>query len=190
MSTVSSLATHRTTGTTTRSKPLRAALLITMVLFTAGLLTGFFSLSDLSGLEGATPGESAQWSFWIILTRNLGAATLMYSGVVTFGLTTLVTLPLLGLYVGATMRIGVEAVGWATLTGAVGLYAPFEFAGVLVAAAGGLYPALDVLSRRRGDSGRARAYVRTMPRSLALLGIGVALILVGAALEMLLIHQS
>ena len=109
-------------------------------LFVAGFLVGYESISRVPATlqDTAGAGQDHDGSFGAIVVRNLGAAALLYSGVLTGGLLTGTSLALLSVYVGATAKIGVLNVGAAALVGAAGWYAGLEFLGCLVAAAAGL----------------------------------------------------
>lgn len=103
--------------------------------------------------------------FTQILARNLGAALVLYSGVVTLGRTTVIGSGILALYIGATVSLGLNSVGGATLFADVIWYVPFEFLGLVMAATAGLQP------RRTGgppheERARVCRLVRRLPRAL------------------------
>lgn len=169
-----------------RARSVAVSLALTSLLFLAGLLIGYQSLQAFAQLAKETPAAEG-WNFGTIALRNLGVACLLYSGAITAGAATVVTLPLLGLYVGATAKIGVVTAGVQPLVGSVLWYVPFEFLGCLVAAAAGIYPVVTALRRRRPGHGAIPMYVAALPGSMALFAAGAALILCGAAIEAVLI---
>lgn len=127
--------------------------------------------------------------FTQILARNLGAALVLYSGVVTLGLTTLIGSGILALYIGATVSLGLNSVGGATLFADVIWYVPFEFLGLVMAATAGLQPAAGLASRlMKNEPVSIGSFVDSLARSLGTLLIAVALIVLGAAIEGILIQ--
>ncbi|WP_426120449.1 hypothetical protein [Kocuria sp. LHG3120] len=158
-------------------------------LFVAGFLVGYESISRVPATlqDTAGAGQDHDGSFGAIVVRNLGAAALLYSGVLTGGLLTGTSLALLSVYVGATAKIGVLNVGAAALVGAAGWYAGLEFLGCLVAAAAGLLPLTAALTARR--HGLVRSYLTALPASLGVLALAVALLLAAAGIEAALIAR-
>jgi uncharacterized membrane protein SpoIIM required for sporulation len=124
-----------------------------------------------------------------ILLRNLGAALVLYSGVVTLGLTTLVAGGILALYVGATVALGVNSVGVAQLLADVAWYVPFEFSGLVLAAAAGLQPAFGAARLVLLHKGKISltSLQRDLSASLRTLSVGSAFITVAAVIESVLI---
>ncbi|STX07826.1 hypothetical protein [Kocuria rosea] len=158
-------------------------------LFVAGFLVGYESISRVPATlqDTAGAGQDHDGSFGAILVRNLGAAALLYSGVLTGGLLTGTSLALLSVYVGATAKIGVLNVGAAALAGAAGWYAGLEFLGCLVAAAAGLLPLTAALTARR--HGLMRSYLTALPASLGVLALAATLLLAAAGIEAALIAR-
>jgi len=159
--------------------------------FVAGLLVGWSSVAQT---PAAPPGDSAAgapWTLGAILARNLGAAALLYSGVLTCGLSSGVSLAVLSAYVGATAKVGVLNVGAGAVLGSAGWYAGPELLGCLAAAAAGLHPVTAAL--RAGPSGsagaRVRRYLAALPGSLCLFAAAVVLLLVAAGVEAALIAR-
>ncbi|TDL40929.1 hypothetical protein [Kocuria rosea] len=162
---------------------------VATALFVAGFLVGYESISRVPATlqDTAGAGQDHDGSFGSIVVRNLGAAALLYSGVLTGGLLTGTSLALLSVYVGATAKIGVLNVGAAALVGAAGWYAGLEFLGCLVAAAAGLLPLTAALTARR--NGLVRSYLTALPASLGVLALAVALLLAAAGIEAALIAR-
>lgn len=170
------------------------ALGLSLALFIGGLLIGYSSFQEVPAFlrDADAAGGASGWSFWTILTRNLGAIALMYSGVATAGILSVVTLASVSLYIGATAKIGTLTSGAGALAADVGLYAPVEFLGCLLAAAAGLYPVVSAFtpSSQAIHGGPVHAYLRAVPRSLLLFALGGLLILLGAGLEALTLLQQ
>ncbi|XAS64451.1 hypothetical protein ACOM2C_14650 [Pseudarthrobacter sp. So.54] len=185
---MSSLVRSAITPTRVDAKVLAVSLTLSAVLFAAGLLIGYFSLPSFQSLGDDAPAAQS-WNFGTLVLRNMGAACLLYVGAVTGGSATLITLPLVGLYVGATAKIGVVTAGGAALLTSVAWYVPFEFLGCLAAAAGGLYPLVATLRRRRTGARTWPTYTSALAGSLLLFAAGTVLILCGAAIEAFIITQ-
>ncbi len=127
---------------------------------------------------------------------NLATVLLLFSGVVTGGLTTVVAALLVATFVGATLHVGVAASGW-DLLGQVGAYAPLEFAGMLLAAAAGLVPVVSAALPPRPATGATATtavgpgaparYVAAVGPALVLLVPAVALVALGAVVEALVV---
>jgi uncharacterized membrane protein SpoIIM required for sporulation len=128
--------------------------------------------------------------FLQILGRNAGAALVLYSGVVTLGLTTLVGSGVLALYVGATVSLGVHSVGGASLVADVVWYVPFEFFGLVMAATAGFQPTAGLARRLvlKNEPVTVRSFIDDMARSLGTLLIAITLIVLGAVIEAVLIQ--
>lgn len=151
-----------------------------------------FATIDVSWISDArNMGGSPLYStdFLHILGRNLGAAMVLYSGVVTLGLTTLVSSGVLALYVGATVALGLHSVGGQALFADVMWYVPFEFLGLVLAATAGLQPAAGLAGRLIARQPvTVTSFVRDISRSLGTLLLAVILIVLGAAIEGLVIQ--
>lgn len=157
--------------------------------FAAGLLVGWWSVLEAPAAPPGTPADAPGWTLGTILARNLGAAALLYSGVLTCGLSTAVSLAVLSAYVGATAKVGVLNVGAGAVLGSAGWYAGPEFLGCLVAAAAGLHPAATAL-RARSSGAPVRRYLAALPVSLGLFAAAVVLLLVAAGVEAALIARA
>lgn len=128
--------------------------------------------------------------FLHILTRNVGAALVLYSGVATLGLTTLLGAGILALYVGATVSLGVHSVGGGSLVADVIWYVPFEFLGLVMAATAGFQPAAGLARRLvvKNEPATLRSFIDDMARSLGTLLIALVLIVLGATIEAIVIQ--
>ena len=151
-----------------------------------------YAALDVSWIaDNAAFEESSLFSggFLQILMRNAGAALVLYSGVVTLGLTTLVAGGILALYVGATVSLGVHSIGVAQLASDVALYVPLEFGGLVLAATAGLQPACGAVRLVLIDRDKISlaSLHRDFADSLRTLALALALILVAAAIEATLI---
>ena len=125
--------------------------------------------------------------FLTILGRNLGAGLLLFSGYATFGTTTVLGLLFISSWVGSGSAAIAAETGLAEVDPWVLTYLPFEFAGLLGIAVGGLLPISSMVRRSARDSPSPRAPVTRS--ALLLLAAGSLSILVGAVLETALIHH-
>lgn len=173
-----------------RNRALPVALLMSLAIFATGAAIGYSSISpEWAARSLGEPGASNPafgGSFGEILVRNLGAIALLYSGVMTLGLTALMSLAMVGMYVGATMAVGVSNVGTWQVVGDTWFYAPIEFGGCVVAAAAGLYPVVALIGRMFTDEARTAAigtYVNATLTSLKVFGCAAALITLAAVIE-------
>lgn len=183
-------ATDRGAPTQVRLRDTRVAVLsalaIAGLVAAGGAVLGFRAIDPSWAAEslGAGKGALGNLGFPEIIVRNGSAALLLYSGVVTLGVSTLGVLTMTSVYVGATMSVGVTNSGVAGLIGDTGLYIPFEFSGMLLGAAAGLYPFVRALSSdRTANRGFGASYLDSLAGSLRLLGVALGLVLVGAAIE-------
>lgn len=151
-----------------------------------------YSALDVSWIQDSrNMGGSALYGadFLQILARNVGAALFLFSGVVTLGATTLIGSAVLALYVGATISLGVHSVGEGQLLTDVIWYVPFEFLGLVLAATSGFQPAAGLamgVFRRRPVT--LTTFVNDLARSLETMVIALVLIIVGAAIEAIVIQ--
>lgn len=127
-----------------------------------------------------------------IVIRNTGAALLLFSGVLTAGVSTVMTLGLMGAYIGATFEVAARTAGFSEAVGSIALYAPIEFLGLLIAATAGMLPLAVSVARAlhsSGEDGRSplREYVGSMALSLKTLGVALAVILLAAVVESIVI---
>jgi len=168
-----------------RWRALAKTFAVALVTTVGGALVGYFSMKGVT--QDAAPGVPVSHiAFWTILWRNLGAAMMLYSGVCTVGVSTVIGGLLLGGYVGATWAAAVSAVGAASAGGSIVWYAPLEMLGLVLAAVAGLMPVVAMLGRPP-TTPRLRAYSDALPTSLRMLAIAVAVLVAAAFLETLVI---
>lgn len=161
------------------------ALFINVLVFLAGLLIGYSSLDGLPLVTATNGADETTWSLGSILVRNLGACFLLYSGVLTGGALSIISMAAVSVYVGATAKVGALAAGLGPVITSSLWYVPLEFGGLLLAAGAGLYPIIAANTRQfqLAHGGSLRAYLRAIPQSLVLLAAGAVLILAGAGVE-------
>jgi uncharacterized membrane protein SpoIIM required for sporulation len=148
-----------------------------------GLRDGVDTVDFLAGAEGTR-------AFWAILTANLGAAALLCSGMITAGVGSLLGMLVVSVGVGGFAAAGVSRHGWAGVAEAVWVYAPLEFAGLIAAAAAGILPLLAALVPALEEGTRpAQRYVRALARTLPLIAASVALLVMGAIVEVAVISE-
>lgn len=123
-------------------------------------------------------------SFWPIFGRNVGVIALLYSGVATAGVTSVLGIPLVALGVGGFTSVLVSEHGLAATISSVWTYAPIEFLAMAVAGGSGLLPVAAAVcpALQPGETAVTR-YVRSLARTLPMLGIAVVLLVVAALLE-------
>lgn len=174
----------------------RTAAGIAIATLLLGAVVGSVSLAGLSNqdLSGAAmfAGDPPLKMFVQILVRNLSLIALLFSGVATAGVTTLLFGTLLGAYIGATMTAAAEHVGATSVVTSVIVYAPLEFLAFAVAAWGGLGPAIAVLSDSFSGSPqdllRPQRWMVEMEPSLRKFGLSAALVALAAFLETIVIQ--
>lgn len=154
------------------------------------LIAAGVSFSALSSIDGFAPSPRTPRhgdfvsTLTSILGHNLPAATFLFSGLATGGVSSLIGLALIGSFVGATTAGSAAAVGLEASVSSVMGYAPVEFIGLLVAAAAGLIPIVRaVQSRRHRGTTFFQSYVRSLPRSLGLFTVGLVVLVLAAAVE-------
>jgi uncharacterized membrane protein SpoIIM required for sporulation len=135
-------------------------------------------------LEGSAPEILLQ-----ILARNLSAALLLFSGYVTLGVTSVLALGLISIFVGASGTAMLSAGAASTIGPWVVMYIAIEFTGLLVAGVAGLLPLAVFLARSFGTPDIAPG--RSTRHSLRLLALAVTLIIASAVIETVVIvtHQ-
>ncbi len=122
-----------------------------------------------------------------ILMTNLGTALLLFSGVATLGLSSVVGVGLVAAFIGASMRAVMANLGpWTTL-GHSGPYMFIEFAGVALAGTAGVLPVIAGLRAAFSDAEQAPGFIRTygaaIPQAMQVFALAVVLIVVAAAIE-------
>jgi uncharacterized membrane protein SpoIIM required for sporulation len=167
------------------------ALVAALVTAIVGCVVGYASMrgvvADAVTSRGSGGGESGV-TLRGILSRNIPAALLVYSGVSTLGFSTIIALLALGGFVGATFATAVATIGVRAAAGSIIAYAPVEMLGLLLAAVAGLTPITAVLSRGAHES-RANSYVGSLSRSLRILCVAIFILAVAGALESLVISS-
>ncbi|WP_144662416.1 hypothetical protein [Paenarthrobacter nicotinovorans] len=151
-----------------------------------------YSAVDVSWIQDSrNMGGNALYGidFVQILARNVGAALFLFSGVVTLGATTLIGSAVLALYVGATVSLGTHSVGQGQLLTDVIWYVPFEFLGLILAATAGLQPVAGMAAGFiRHSPVSLSTFVINVARSLGTMALALLLIVVGAAIEAIVIQ--
>lgn len=173
-------------------KQLAAATSLSASLFIAGTVVGYSSISPVWAraslhIDGGSPLGS---DFLAILLQNLSVVLFLFSGVVTLGLTSVVSLALVSVYVGATFAVGTANGGLAAVLTTTGPYAGLEFLAVVLAGAAGLCPVLALLGRglQRDACGPGlQTYVSAVRTSLATLVVSALLVLLAASIEAVVI---
>jgi uncharacterized membrane protein SpoIIM required for sporulation len=176
-------------GVTALNAVTGVAALVAGLTAAAGVAVGALSFE-----AGATPASGGVFALdgddtavlLQILTRNLAAALLLFSGFVTAGTTTVLGLLFVASWVGAGTSAVAAETGLDAVSPLVLLYLPLEFAGLLLAATAGLLPIAGLIRRFASTSSVPR--VSTSRRALLLLAVAVAVIVLGACLETLVIH--
>lgn len=168
---------------------LAAPILVALVTFLASVVVGSraftpesFAAGDVFALQGSPTGIA-----WQIFARNATAALLLFSGYALAGTTTVMGLVFVGTWVGAGSAAVAVETGWGNVSPLVALYLPLEFAGLVLAAAGGLVPVVGLV--RRSFSERDRPPPRVSGHATAArLGLsGLLLIFLGALVEAVVI---
>lgn len=182
-----------------RTRTILVAAAMSLALFLGAATLGYSWLNPawLDANAAAPTGAENDYpqTFAGILLRNGGACLLVYTGAVTGGITTLAALLGIGAYVGATVHLGIAAVGGGTLFSQVGAYAGIEFLAIVIAGAAALVPIVNVVERAvttpsdtsSVGSGVLRHYAAAFPASLRLLALALATVTTAAAIEALLI---
>lgn len=159
------------------------AILLWGVMIWIGIGSGVEFTVDRSG------GVHHPWSEYPAILANNGAAALgLFSGVVTFGLSTLALTVLLGLFTGAVFSGAAAALG---ADGAAQVFMPyfiFEGLGLVVATVAGILPlakvVTSVVSPGRKTFRRVWAvYLSAIGQTVGLVALSAALLAIGAALE-------
>lgn len=147
-----------------------------------GLLTNpdwFVNGASSQGIPGLIPHSRTG-----ILLRNASVAMLLFSGVVTGGLTTVLGCFTVGAYMGMAISLAIHDSGVATVVATTWQYSVFEFAGFTMAAMGGVYPILDLLlRRRRRQSNGFASYYTAAGAALTYFACALVFLCVGAVTE-------
>ncbi|MDQ0210556.1 MULTISPECIES: hypothetical protein [Arthrobacter] len=172
-------------------KPL---LLVAMMLSLALMLAGFtigFQTDMAAQSESPQPMSPEAGLTWLsalgrILAANVPALCLLFSGVITGGVSTLIAWPLTAIYIGSTMRLGRTHMGIGEVVASIWIYAPIEFLGLLLGAGAGLIPVAAAIRSALSASeaaGPLRQYLAMFPLALKIFGIASVLVLAAALLE-------
>lgn len=162
------------------------ALALSLALLCTGLVIGFqTNIGEDARQRGNT---SLSWwdAFRGVLAVNGPAVALLYSGVLTVGVGTLIALPILAIYIGATLRASTDLLGANQVFGTIWVYAPLEFMAVAFGAASGLMPLLSALRAAfwlHAEERPIRAYLGEIGNSLRILVIATSLMLLAASVE-------
>lgn len=166
------------------------AMMLSLALMLAGFIIGF--QADLAAQsEPHRPAPTEAGLTWLsvlarILVTNIPALCLMFSGVITGGISTLIAWPLTAIYIGSTMRIGETRLGIGDVVASIWIYAPLEFLALLLGAGAGLMPLTAAVRSALSVSEHARPlqqYLQTFPLALKIFGISSVLLLAAALLE-------
>lgn len=123
-------------------------------------------------------------TFQGILIRNSAIALILYSGVITFGISTTLGAPFVAIYLGAFMRVEAASIGFGSLWARSGFYTVFEIVGYFAATAAGLLPISTTLPwRGTGESKGIRAYLLGAENSLRPLAVALIALVIGALAE-------
>lgn len=157
-------------------------ILATVLLLGTTVIGLMYGINALPAAEVQVNSESPLTTLLWILQRNIPAALLLFSGVVTFGLTALAGGAGVGLFLGHSMALATVTFGPAYVITHTFLYTPMELYGFVLAFAAGLTP-ITLLVRLRDRLSR-KTVGETMHRALLLLGTSVVVLVVAAFLEL------
>ncbi|XAS72352.1 hypothetical protein VUN82_00390 [Micrococcaceae bacterium Sec5.1] len=169
---------------------------LSLALMLGGFFIGFQTNLPAGLLQGPASGTAGApwWSvFGRILLVNLPALCLAFSGVVTGGISTLIAWPLTSIYIGATMRTATAQLGPGEVIGTIWVYAPAEFAALLIAAGAGLMPAAAAARAALSDHGNLRPmhqYLHAVPVALKTFCVAAVILVAAAAIESALITSK
>ncbi|MEX3610858.1 stage II sporulation protein M [Rothia sp. LK2588] len=172
------------------------AAVLACVLFIVSTVAGYLLLDNNSLASAIEPQKSPSYfsSVGHILQTNVPTALSLFAGVITLGVAALFLLPLVGMFLGASMNVAVSIYGPGEVVARTVLYTPFEIAGFVVAATAGVLPL--VVFTRRFIAGAHSETSRNAPRnsfrqtlhsvlntSLKLLGLSLVILVVAAFVE-------
>lgn len=189
--TASTRPAPRGTGDLRRS--VIAAAVAALLLSGAGVAVGYGSFTtgggDPSGERFALDSTGLAL-FAQIATRNTGAALLLFSGVATLGSTTVLGLVFVSAWVGAGIHAISDETGLTSVEPLVLGYVPLEFIGLLLAGVAGLLPLVVVVRRFLAADPSDVSGSPVTGTALRLLGLGVVVIVLAAAVETIVIHHQ
>jgi uncharacterized membrane protein SpoIIM required for sporulation len=173
-----------------------AALAASSVLFLGGAAVGYSSITSewARNSSGAVAAGGSLFgsTFSAILVQNLGVVLFLFSGVLTFGVSSVASLSMISIYVGATMSVATTDGGTGGVLADTGSYVGLELLGMLLAATAGLCPVFALLGRAlRADPApnqtSGATYVAAVRTSMATLGVSALLVLLAACIEAVVI---
>lgn len=176
-----------------RDKATIWAMGLAATLFLVSVAASYLTVPDsfaheASGMIGEVHNDKNAADLCIlILAVNYSTMLFLYSGVVSLGLSTLVSLFLSGAFLGTSVKVATAHHGaWAVLSQTF-LYTPWEIAGFVIAGAAGLYPCVRALTSK--DTGLISG--KAMGRSLYMLALSSIVLLIAAIIESLgiLLHH-
>lgn len=172
------------------------SLLVALIPFAVATVIGFLVIygrvsNSSEGIIGRPLGDSGDSLLISILLRNAAFIFYLFSGTLTCGITSVIGVTLLGLYMGSTTAAAATSVGLGTALGSVAGYGIFETVAYIFAAAAGILPFVFAKSRSREYVGETRVsrYIKGINSGLWLLTIALLLILLGAIAETIIIAQ-
>jgi uncharacterized membrane protein SpoIIM required for sporulation len=180
-------------GTRDLRRSVVSATVTALLLSCVGVAVGYGSFVPDGGAATDDPftlDSTGLALFAEIASRNVGAALLLFSGVATVGATTVLGLVFVAAWVGAGFHAVHDETGLLNVDPLVLAYLPLEFVGLLVAGVAGLLPLVALVSRFLAAEPSRRSGPALIGTALRLLAAGVVLILGGAAVETLVIHQQ
>ncbi|RMI13878.1 stage II sporulation protein M [Cellulomonas triticagri] len=170
-----------------RGADVTVAAVLALAIAGIGAAAGYGAYAPDPGQGGVVPGPGTLPSTVLtILGQNLGAVLLAFTGAMTWGLGTIAALLTTSAWVGATAHAVIAEIGAQEVVARVLPYVLLEFGGLLLAAAGGLYPVVVLVGSL--FRGRPRPpFAVALRTSLGLLLTGMLLVVVGAVVEAALI---
>ena len=169
---------------------LRTDLLLSLTIATAVAGgAGWLAYLAVDGATGGSAGEAPFFSgsvgeMWLeVMASNFPVFIALVSGIATFGLGSLLSLGSTALFVGATLSVTSNSLGWSSLAGNSVIYALPEFIALLLAGAAGILPAVTATRNAILGPGHRRFLRRYLHRctTAAYLAIGAAVLLAAAA---------
>lgn len=168
-----------------RDRATNCAIGLSALLFLVSVTASYLAVPEgfaheVSGMVGEVrSNKSAVELFLLILAVNYSTMLFLYSGVVSLGLTTVVSLFLSGAFLGTSVKVATVHHGaWEVLTQTF-LYTPWEIAGFIIAGAAGLYPSIRAVVAKK--AGLISGF--SMLRSLLLLAVASVVLLIAAIIE-------
>lgn len=168
-------------------RALLISLTCALVLLGSACWAGIASEIQLPAHTTHGPGADRE-TFWttfaFIAAANIRAWCTLIAGAVTFGVVTFIAAVGVGLYLGTSIGISLEAMGLTAVVQSTWLYTPFEFLGLVCACAAGIYPTIQMLLV--GNPGQTTFFSRwraSVENSLPLILVSFAFICTGIVVE-------